>query len=156
MIHLNPFIGILARIFMSEYSQYTPSQRSQALTTVLRLLPEDQRTQARSEIESLVECFDGQEVNTLGVLYRATEKGKFHEFAGKLRDYYLREGKKVPLETRGLPIGQDVQILRHLISRAGQTNPNFPPQLEALQRSPAAIKMELFFFDCYEEIKRVA
>jgi hypothetical protein len=136
--------------------QLDATKRQQAISQVLGLLPSKSRTEARRTMVSLVHLFEGQDVNVIGVLYRAAEKGRFDTYSERLRKYYALHGKEVPIEVRSLPFGQDVDILRSLISPNRQRNPNYPPKLEELRRNKRAVKMELFFFDCYEEIKKLS
>ena len=119
---------------------------------LVKLFPEEEKARVGEEARYLLSLYQGQEINTIGVLYGAAEKQRFDEFARKLKDYHEKTGKDVPIDDRALPIGVDVRVLERIVSPRGMKNPNFPPQLQNLQKHPEAVRMEIFFWNCYQEL----
>ncbi|MBU1111533.1 MAG: hypothetical protein ABIG93_01035 [archaeon] len=134
--------------------QLEEQTRNEFADKVAGLVQESQRDRARQETRELSDLFEGQELNVTGVLYRAAENDRFYEFAGKLRDYHRNCGDNVSAEGREVVRGQDVRMLKMLLNQVeiDNINPNFPKELHKMTRYPDAIREELFFFKCYEDL----
>lgn len=135
--------------------------RAKVVESVLRFLPPESRDNARTAITEIADLFEGQDANALGVLHRAAERGRFHEYVGRLRDFYETKGKAVPVDVRPLPVFADPVILSRLLFvektiQLGHKSPDertlYPRNFQEMMRSPEAIEMELFFLDCYRRL----
>ena len=136
-------------------------QRKEILEEMMSLVPKNTREQTLKVTNELADKYEGQDANTIGVLWRAAQKGKFSEYAKKLSEYYDKEGQKVSVQVRSLPAGQDPVILEMLLKkeeqiRAGDRDPKdrlYLPKIgQKIMQYPEAIKMELFFLSCYVEM----
>lgn len=135
--------------------QLNKKARNKTITTILATLPKNERGEKRAEVNEIVDLFEEQDANALGVLHRAAEKGRFEEYIGKLKDYYQREGKDVPVDERPIARFQPAGELSYWLKRnrnGKADNPNLPNEVKNLIEHPESIKMELFFAKCYEEI----
>ncbi len=133
-------------------------QRKEMLDEMVLLVPIEKRQQALKVTNELADLYEGQDLNTIGVLWRAVQKGKFDEYAQKLREYYNSEGKNVAVEVRSLPAGMDPGILEMLLKkeeqiRSGDRDPKdrlYLPKIgQNIMVHPESIRMELFFLKCY-------
>ncbi len=141
--------------------QIPVSERSGVLDELLELIPRGQRASARKTANKLADLYEGQDANVIGVLWRAAQRGKFDEYTRKLHDYYNTDGKNVPVNVRSLPAGQNPAILETLLKKeeqiaAGTRDPKdrsyHPRVLQNIMRHPEAIRMELFFLKCYQDM----
>ncbi|MDE1970373.1 MAG: hypothetical protein KGI50_02225 [Patescibacteria group bacterium] len=135
--------------------------REAVIMEILAFLPPEKREEAQKLAQRVTNCFEAQDANALSVLYRAAEKGRFDEYAQKLQEYHEKEGKNVPVDTRSSPRNGDIIVLRALLKkeeeiRRGEREPSdrnyLPRRSQNLVKHPGAIKMELFFFDCFQDI----
>ena len=141
--------------------QLTQTQRKEVLEEMLKLVPNSDGERIRDTTNKIADLYEGQDVNALGVLYRAVEKNRFDEFASRLETYHEDYGKNVPVSARPLPAGQHLGLLRTLLMQEEQIKngerpledrKRYPHQIQMIVRCPEAIKMELFFADCYQDI----
>lgn len=136
-------------------------QRKEILDEMVLLVPSEKRQQVLKVTNELADLYEGQDANTIGVLWRAAQKGKFDEYAQKVREYYNTEGKNVAVELRPLPAGMNPGILEMLLTkeeqiRSGDRDPKdrlyLPKAGQKVMVHPEAIRMELFFLKCYQDM----
>jgi hypothetical protein len=137
--------------------------RKRAVDELVLLIPHSKRDKARKNINNLADLLEGQDMNAVGLLYRAAEVGKFDYYVKKLQDYYKQDGQNVPIDTRIVARNQNIKMLRDIVEKetqiAAKSRPKadrkyWPRQIQILARYLGSVKMELFFADCFEEITR--
>lgn len=135
--------------------------RTEVISTILGLLPEGERGKYQEGIAKLTKSFEGQDANTLGVLYRAAEKDRFEEFYNKLEEYYEKEGQHVSVERRGAARNVNSIVLEDIVKketeiankeRDPKDRTYWPKKVQILAKNLGSVKMELFFLNCYREI----
>lgn len=141
--------------------QLTQTHRREVLDEMLKIVPDSDRKRIRDATNKIADLYEGQDANALGVLYRAAEKNRFGEYASRLESFYEKDGKHVPVSARALPVGQHLGFLSSLLmqeeqiergKRPKEDRKRWPRQIQNILQYPEAIKMELFFGECYKEI----
>jgi hypothetical protein len=138
-------------------------ERESMVAELVELLPAEGREEAKKKVMELSDLFEGQDLNTLGVLGRAAEKGRFDEYEQKLREYHQEKGQYVSPSDRKLICETQIPepILRMMAQKEDEiamgTRPvedrdRHPRKIAALMPKRGAVKMEIFFLDCYKEI----
>ena len=137
--------------------------RTKIRDSLVQLLPVPKQDEARKTIDNLADIFEGQDMNTVGLLYEAAEVGKFDEYATKLKEYYEQEGKNVSVENRSVARNQNIFVLRDIVAkenqiaegaRAKSDRDYWPNQVQTLAKYLGSVKMELFFANCFREIMK--
>ena len=143
--------------------ELTTDDRKGIVDEILRLLPGRDHDDTRRTIEDLADKFEGQDINTVGLLYRAAEAGKFDDYARKLDDYYEKEGQNIPVGERCYARNKDLRILRDIDQKETEieagTRPRehrsyWPLEIQGLARHLGSVKMELFFASCFQEVMK--
>ncbi len=131
------------------------------IKTVCDLLHQKDREQAKSKLEELTRKYDGQEINTLSVMYWAAKRDKFDEYVTKLEDRYESDGKDITPHERSKVVNVQIDALevclrKELEIRDGRRSPKdrsyMPKVFQRIMRCPEAIQEELFFFECYQDL----
>lgn len=143
--------------------ELTPKKREAVFVPMLQLLPQSKRESAKKIINEIMDLYEGQDANAMGVLYRAAEKGCFEKYVKKLESYYEKEGKYVPVQFRHLARRQPLALLETILKqeeeiqagkRPEKDRERWPKPLQNIHEHPESIKMELFFANCYKEIMK--
>lgn len=143
--------------------ELNPQKRKEVMGELLQLLPPSKRNEARKTVNELADLFEGQDLNTIGVLWRAAEVNKFDDYTAKLKDYYTREGQYISVRSRRTARNYNVGLLRAIAIQEKQIAEGFrpeserrywPQQFRELIKDLGSVKMELFFADCFEEIMK--
>jgi hypothetical protein len=136
-------------------------QTKEVINEILTFLHKDKRNEANKNINDLVNLFEGQDMNTLGVLYNSAEKGRFEEFYKKLKDYYENDGKNVSVNNRVYARNVGAIILEDIVKketeiankeRDPKDRKYWPRNVQMIAEHLDSVKMELFFLNCYREI----
>lgn len=137
--------------------------RDSVIADMLKFVPGKERERVQRLTNEVVDLFEAQDTNALGVLYRAAEKKKFDEYVKKLKNYYEKEGKDVSVNIRSGPRNQNITVLRSILEKEEQIQNGkrdrkdrtyLPQPLQNLMKYPGAIKMEIFFFDCLRNLAK--
>lgn len=145
--------------------QISVEERQEILRTFVREchVPERKREGVFKTINELADLYEGSDSNVIGVLWRAMERGteEFDKYAKKLQNYYKSKVAKIPANARSLVSGQDIATLEMLLQREEQIARGervakdrmfLPKYAQEMSKYPDAIRMELFFMDCYKEM----
>ena|SRR3989344_3812035 len=137
--------------------QLDETKRDEFAGQLAELFPEIERTQVKKEAREISDMFEGQDINVLGILYRASEKGRFSEFTEKLRSYYETHSKNISPYHRKLIeenrfSKRDLEYFLFRVSTK-QINRNLPKKLLELMDKPKAMEEELFFHECSDSLK---
>jgi hypothetical protein len=137
------------------------SDRIDIINEIVKLLPSENIIEYKKNIEALTLLFEGQDANTLGVLYNAIEKGKFQDYYKKLKDYYESEGKNISVQERGFARNVNRIVLETILQKETEIANNerdpkdrkyWPRDVQMIAEHLGSVKMELFFLNCYKEI----
>lgn len=134
---------------------------SDIINKLTGMFPADKRSVVKNTVSEIVGLYEGQDVNAMGVLWRAVEKDRFDEYATKLKEYHASEGKNVPVVARSVVVGQNTVILETVLKREEEiaqgirpaTDRQYlPKEIQKLANYLGAIRMELFFLKCYRDL----
>ncbi len=137
-------------------------QRKEIVDEILKLIS-DNKDITRKTIDDLVDKFEGQDMNAIGLLYRAAEASRFEEYVAKLNDYYTKDGQYVSVDNRKAARNYNITILRDIVNKETEivnlerpaSHRNYwPIEVQTLAKSLGSVKMELFFADCFQEIMK--
>lgn len=138
-------------------------ERAGIIDELVRLLPDEKKADATTRVDHLADLYEGQDQNTIGVLWRAAEMGRFDEFAERLQEYHDEKGQHISVKERAYARNQDARVLNMLLQKereieAGTRHPKdrsyHPKALQDLARHVSSMEMELFFMDCYREMMK--
>jgi hypothetical protein len=128
---------------------------------LVEMLPQERRPECSQTLDNLANMYEGQDLNTMGIMWWAAKRDRFDEYATKLTEYHEEKAQHIPPEQRSAVAGQNIKVLKICLQkeyeiREGRRSPKdreyLPRQLQNLMTYTGAIELEIFFFNCYRDL----